>query len=250
MADAGSFLAIATIPIGKHVTAKAGPLTLDLDTIWTTAAAGAVVLGLGLWMRHKATSGVPSKAQLVWELVVGYVDSLIAQGLGPRYRRIAPLVVTMFTLILVANWMEILPGLYHNTDFSPSPSADVNFTYALAVLVMVLTNWASFRKRGFKGYVQHFFRPPRIMVPMHFLEELTKPLTLALRLFGNLFSGGIMIALLLSFPLLFAPASVAFTLVWKLFDMFIGVIQAFIFGLLTVLYYQFAVTDEEEAGAH
>ena len=66
-------------------------------------------------------------------------------------------------------------------------------------------------------------------------------MTLALRLFGNLFSGGIMIALLISFPIAFFPASIVFTVVWKLFDMFIGVIQAFIFALLTILYYQFAV---------
>jgi F-type H+-transporting ATPase subunit a len=67
-----------------------------------------------------------------------------------------------------------------------------------------------------------------------------------LRLFGNLFSGGIMIALLIAFPLKFAPASLIFTPLWKLFDMFIGVIQAFIFALLTILYYQFAV----EEGGH
>jgi F-type H+-transporting ATPase subunit a len=71
-----------------------------------------------------------------------------------------------------------------------------------------------------------------------------KPVTLALRLFGNLFSGGIMIALLLAIPIYFFPASIAFSVVWKLFDMFIGVIQAFIFALLTILYYQFAVAPE------
>ena len=79
------------------------------------------------------------------------------------------------------------------------------------------------------------------MFPLHIIEELAKPVTLALRLFGNLFSGGIMIALLISFPIAFFPASIVFTVVWKLFDMFIGVIQAFIFALLTILYYQFAV---------
>jgi F-type H+-transporting ATPase subunit a len=83
------------------------------------------------------------------------------------------------------------------------------------------------------------------MFPLHIIEEIAKPVTLALRLFGNLFSGGIMIALLISFPIAFFPASIVFTVAWKLFDMFIGVIQAFIFALLTILYYQFAVEDEE-----
>jgi F-type H+-transporting ATPase subunit a len=82
------------------------------------------------------------------------------------------------------------------------------------------------------------------MFPLRFIEEIAKPLTLALRLFGNLFAGGIMIALLISLPIFFAPFSIIFTVVWKLFDMFIGVIQAFIFALLTILYYQFAIEEE------
>ena len=92
--------------------------------------------------------------------------------------------------------------------------------------------------------MRHFFRKPVAMFPLHIIEEIAKPLTLALRLFGNLFSGGIMIALLISLPIYFFPASIAFSVVWKLFDMFIGVIQAFIFALLTILYYQFAIEED------
>ena len=112
--------------------------------------------------------------------------------------------------------------------------------------MFILTTAAAIRAKGIGGYFKHFFRKPVAMFPLHIIEELAKPLTLALRLFGNLFSGGIMIALLISFPIAFFPASIAFTVVWKLFDMFIGVIQAFIFALLTILYYQFAV----EEGGH
>jgi F-type H+-transporting ATPase subunit a len=157
---------------------------------------------------------------------------------------VVPLGVAIFMLVLFADWVEILPGLFHNTDYLPSPTADVNMTYALAIVVFVLTNAAGIRARGVGGYLKHFFRKPVAMFPLHVIEEIAKPLTLALRLFGNLFSGGIMIALLISFPLQFAPASLVFTPLWKLFDMFIGVIQAFIFALLTILYYQFAIEDE------
>ncbi|HET6873514.1 MAG TPA: F0F1 ATP synthase subunit A, partial [Acidimicrobiales bacterium] len=114
----------------------------------------------------------------------------------------------------------------------------------------------SMREKGVGGYFASYFRKPRWMFPIHIIEEITKPLTLALRLFGNLFSGGIMIALLISFPFPyphFSPANVILTImgvgfgpVWKMFDMFIGVIQAFIFALLTILYYQFAT----EEGGH
>jgi F-type H+-transporting ATPase subunit a len=235
-------LPAVNIPVGDHVT-RSG---LNLDTIWTTALAGAVVLGMGLWLRSKATAGVPGRLQLFWETVVGWVGDQVEQSLGPKYRHVVPLGVTLFMLILVADWVEILPGLFHNTDYLPSPTADVNLTYAMAVLVFILTNAAGIRAKGVGGYIKHFFRKPVAMFPLHIIEEIAKPLTLALRLFGNLFSGGIMIALLISFPIQFFPASLIFTPLWKLFDMFIGVIQAFIFALLTILYYQFAV----EEGGH
>ncbi len=235
------------IPVGDHVTRKLFGLQFNLDTIWTTLVAAAIVLGMGFYLRSRATSGVPSKLQLFWEFVVGTVADQVENSLGPKYRRVVPLGVTIFMLVLVADWLEILPGIYHNTDYSPAPTADVNLTYAMGILVFVLTNVASIRARGFGGYIKHFFRKPIAMFPLHIIEEIAKPLTLALRLFGNLFSGGIMIALLLSFPYpKFSFFSLVLTPVWKLFDMFIGAIQAFIFALLTILYYQFAT----EEGGH
>jgi F-type H+-transporting ATPase subunit a len=234
------------IPVGDHVTRKVGGISLNLDTIWTTFVAGAIVLGMGFYLRRKALAGVPGKIQIFWELIVGWVGDQVEQSLGPKYRHVVPLGVSIFMLVLVADWLEILPGLYHNTDYSPSPTADVNLTYALGALVFILTNYAAVKAKGPGGYVKHFFRKPVAMFPLHIIEEIAKPLTLALRLFGNLFSGGIMIALLISLPIFFFPASIAFTVLWKGFDMFIGVIQAFIFALLTILYYQFAV----EEGGH
>jgi F-type H+-transporting ATPase subunit a len=233
-------LSVPPIPVGDHVV-RGG---LNLDTIWTTVLAAVVVLGLGFYVRARATSGTPSKLQLAWEFVIGAVGDQVEQSLGPKYRRVAPLAVTIFVLVLAADWVEVLPGLYHNTDYAPSPSADVNLCYALGILVFVLTNAAGIRARGVGGYFKHFFRKPLLMFPLHIIEELVKPLTLALRLFGNIFAGGIMIALLLAFPIAFAPASVILSVVWKLFDMFIGAMQAFIFALLTILYYQFATETE------
>jgi F-type H+-transporting ATPase subunit a len=241
MLDSTRFLAV-NIPVGDHVT-RGG---LNLDTIWTTLLACGVVLGMGFYLRSRATVGEPGKLQLFWETVVGTVQDQVEQSLGPQYRRVAPLGVTIFMLVLFANWIEILPGLFHNTDYLPSPTADVNMTYAMAIVVFVLTNAAGIRSRGLGPYFKNFFRKPVAMFPLHIIEEIAKPLTLALRLFGNLFSGGIMIALLISFIPQFYFFSIIFTPVWKLFDMFIGVIQAFIFALLTILYFQFAT----EEGAH
>ncbi len=245
MSNLTGILAV-NIPVGEHVTRKVGGLTFNLDTIWTTAVAMAIVLGMGFYLRRRATSGVPGRLQLVWETVVSAVQDQVENALGPQYRNVVPLAVGIFLFVLVANWLEILPGLFHNTDYSPSPTADVNLTYAMGLSVFVLFTAAAIRKKGLGGYVKNYFRPPRWMFPIHIIEEISKPLTLALRLFGNLFSGGIMIALLIAFPLKFFPASLIFTPIWKIFDMFIGVIQAFIFALLTILYYQFAI----EEGGH
>jgi F-type H+-transporting ATPase subunit a len=241
MLDAARIVAV-NIPVGEHVTRHG----FNLDTIWTTVLACTVVLGMGFYLRSRATVAVPGKLQLFWETVVGTIQDQVESSLGPQYRRVVPLGVTIFMLILFADWIEILPGLFHNTDYLPSPTADVNMTYAMAIVVFVLTNAAGIRSKGVGGYIKHFFRKPVAMFPLHFIEEIAKPLTLALRLFGNLFSGGIMIALLISFIPKFYFFSIIFTPVWKLFDMFIGVIQAFIFALLTILYFQFAT----EEGGH
>jgi F-type H+-transporting ATPase subunit a len=181
---------------------------------------------------------------MVWESVVGAVDGQVETSLGPRYKNVVPLAVTIFFLVLIASWIEVFPGLFHNTDYAPAATADVNLTYAMALTVFVGFTGAAIQAKGFGGYLKYFFRKPVVMFPLHIIEEIAKPLTLALRLFGNLFSGGIMIALLISFIPQFWGFSIIFTPIWKLFDMFIGVIQAFIFALLTILYYQFAVETE------
>ena len=93
------------------------------------------------------------------------------------------------------------------------------------------------RQQGVRGYFGHFFANGWLLAPLNIIEELIKPVTLALRLFGNIFAGGIMLALIGLLPIyvLWAP-----NLIWKLFDMAIGGIQAFIFALLTVLYFSMA----------
>src|SRR5579875_768429 len=143
------------IPVGDHVTTKAGGLTFNLDTIWTTGVACLIILGMGFYLRRKAVSGVPSRLQLLWETIVGWVSDQVETNLGPKYRHVVPLGVSIFMLVLVADWLEILPGLYHNTDYSPAPTADVNLTYALGILVFILTNAAGIRARGVGGFLRH-----------------------------------------------------------------------------------------------
>ena len=106
------------------------------------------------------------------------------------------------------------------------------------------------RQKGLKGYLKHFAEPFPVLLPLNVLEELIKPVTLALRLFGNIFAGGIMLSLITLIPIyaLWAP-----NMLWKAFGGIIAVIQAFIFALLTVLYFAMAGAghgDDEHEGEH
>lgn len=224
--------------IGHHITATIGGLTFNVDTIWSTVFAAGVVIGLGLLLRRRITSGVPSRLQLVFENIVEQVRDQVHTQVGPTAPFVVPLAIALFMFILIANWIELVP-----TDHRvPPPSADVNLTFALALVVIVWVHIISVRRKGVKGYFKHFAQPYAALTPINIIEELARPVTLALRLFGNIFSGSIMIILIGLFPALLVPWPNA---AWKLFDMFIGVIQAFIFALLTILYFAGAVETEE-----
>jgi F-type H+-transporting ATPase subunit a len=144
-----------------------------------------------------------------------------------------PLATALFLFILFANWLAIVPTGHH-PEYAPPPASDANLPYALALLVIGTMHVTGIRKKGFRGYYHHLVTPHWVMFPINLIEELVRPVTLALRLFGNIFSGVIMVSLIALFPayLLWAP-----DIIWKLFDMFIGLIQAFIFALLTILYF-------------
>jgi F-type H+-transporting ATPase subunit a len=256
----------AEIEIGHHAT-RDFPLvgTVHIDTIIATLVAGALVLLLGFVARRQLTKDpddhVPTKLQLIWESVVGQVNTQVEDNLGKVHPYAAPLAVSLFFFILFANWLELLPLKVNEHDhLLVVPTADTNLTYALAA-VTIVSVWAyGIRQKGLGGYLKHFFEPFPVMFPLNLLEELIKPITLALRLFGNIFAGGIMLALigLMPFYIAWAP-----NLLWKAFGGAIAVIQAFIFALLTVLYFAMAGAghgddhdhdegheDEHEADSH
>ncbi len=230
------------IEIGHHTTWEVAGFTLHSDTIIATLVAGSLVLILGFLARRALTRDpedhVPTKLQLVWEAVVGQVNTQVEDNLGRVHPYAAPLAVSLFFFILFCNWLELLPlKLNEETHILVVPTADTNLTYALAAVTIVSVWTYGIRQKGLKGYLKHFFEPFPVMFPLNLLEELIKPITLALRLFGNIFAGGIMLALITLMPLyiLWAP-----NLLWKAFGGAIAVIQAFIFALLTVLYFAMA----------
>jgi F-type H+-transporting ATPase subunit a len=240
------FAASTDITIGEHSTFTFLGMTFNGDTIYSTLIAGAIVVGLGLLVARGASSRNPTKLQLIWESLVGWVTEQVEANLGRVNPFVIPLAISLFAFILIANWLELIP----THDWLKSPTSDVNLTYALALLVIVGVHIYSVRERGIKGYVHHYFEPYKALFPILLIEEIVKPFTLALRLFGNIFSGGIMLAIIGLLPtwILWGPNGL-----WKLFDLFIGLIQAFIFALLTILYFGMAGSthsDEHEDTPH
>ncbi len=230
-----------SIEIGNHTTGTIFGMTVNLDTIWTSAISAAIVVALGFWMRAKVNSGVPSKVQIFWEAIVKQVTTQVESNLGRVHPFVVPLALALFLFILFSNWLELIPSGEH-PKLLPAPTADINTTLSLALLVIVGVWTYGIREKGAKNYFKHFVQPYPALLPLNILEEITKPFTLALRLFGNIFAGGIMIALIGLLPVyvLWAP-----NVIWKLFDMFIGGIQAFIFALLTVLYFGAAGSHDD-----
>lgn len=258
----GSFVPMADIKIGEHVERHFLGLTFNMDTIWTTLIAGTIVVLLGFWARSALTKRpddhVPTKIQLVWEAIVKEVQTQVEDNLGRVHPFVVPLAVALFFFILIANWLELIPSeLNHRAHLLPAPTSDTNLTYAMAILVMVGVWTYGIRQKGAKAYFKHFVEPYPVLLPLNVLEELVKPITLALRLFGNIFAGGIMLALiagLITWNIGGIPTGgiigVPFNIIWKLFDMAIGAIQAFIFALLTVLYFGMAGAGHDNHEEH
>jgi len=234
------------IPVGDHITRHLFGMTFNVDDIFSTVVAGLIVIGIGFAVRAKVTSGVPGKLQLAFETIVGGVERQVESSMGDAGRPIVPLALTLFLFILVANALEFLPT-GHNPQYLPPPTSDVNFPAAMAVFVILLVHATWIRTKGLKSYIGHYFRPFPALFPINVIEEITKPITLTLRLFGNIFSGGLMLVLIADLlpAKLIAPIPVL-DVVWKIFDgLFVGPVQAFIFALLTILYFESAI-----AGGH
>jgi F-type H+-transporting ATPase subunit a len=234
-----------TITPGEHWTGEFLGLTFNLDTIIGTLIAGAIVCGLGYYMASRATKGRPSGLQVAFEALAGWVQGQLKEGMGVRAPRgVLGFCITVFAFILTCNWLAALPSEH----WIPPPTADVNLVYPLALLVIVWVNVAGIRAKGAKAYFGHFTQPYALLAPIEFITQyLSRPASLALRLFGNIFAGGIMVAVIGLIPayILWAPNAI-----WKLFDMFIGVIQALIFTLLTLIYFSEAVGSEDDAAHH
>jgi F-type H+-transporting ATPase subunit a len=254
--------------VGSHPTIDLGCGLLcrfNYDSLISSAIAIVATIAIAFWIRSKLQAGEPSKVQAVFEWGYDQLRSLIRTNVSDDALFIIPLAMTLFLYILIANWIEIFPlalfPVLHGAN------ADLNQTLAMALIVIGVVQWYSVRVLGWRGYLIRFTKPFElplpariVFTPLNILEELVKPVTLSLRLFGNIFAGGVMIGLIAGFGTLALPAvgtvggTIIGTLllfVWKAFDVvFIGFIQAFIFMLLTVIYFGMAREGLEHQPHH
>ena len=240
--------AAKTIEVGVHPHLVLFGLTFDSDILMSTALALAIFLFLAFRMTSQVTDGVPGKLQVFWEMILGMVSDLATSAMGERGKKFVPLGVTLFLFILISNWIGFIPSSMHpgvSGDILPAPTSDINLPLAMAALVIVWVHVESIRARGIGGYLKHYTQPMAVMTPINIIEEITKPVTMTFRLFGNLFSGAIMVGVITALlPIFAVPFG---EILWKPFDLGIGAIQAYIFMLLAMLYFGMATSHEEHA---
>jgi F-type H+-transporting ATPase subunit a len=235
--------------IGKHWSIGPNPPPgalisgiLHVDTLIGTLVIIAILLGMALYMRPRITSGVPGPLQNLLEVVIDFIISTARDLIGEdRARVIAPLAVTLGFFIALSNWLGLLPtsrigiGEFHLN----SPTADLNTTFALSLGVMLYIWYSGIRARGLGKWLKSWLNPLTV------IEELPKPVTLSLRLFGNIAAGEILLILLSFLPFVALSAPIP-SVIWIGFSIFIGAVQAFVFVMLTIAYYGIAT----ETGGH
>ena len=248
-----------------HNTTEVFGSTFHVDS-WVVGLLVGLLGCFLMWSQaRKATSGVPSKPQAFVELVVEFVDSQVKDTFHGDRRFIAPLALTIFVWVVFMNTMDLLPldipsaavqavageEAAHHTYLRWVPTADVNTTFAMSITVFLLIIFYSIKAKGGWGFTKELFTAPFhahgtvakiiLAIPNLFLnivEYLSKPVSLGMRLFGNMYAGELvfmLIAGLFASWVTFVPG-VIFNSVWAIFHILIILLQAFIFMVLTVVY--------------
>ncbi len=221
--------------------------TLDLDTVLISFLLGVGFLYLFYHYCARATSGIPGRVQNFIEMSIESIDKITGESTHMDKQFIASMALTVFFWVFLMNFMDLVPvdlipmvmGWFGISHFRAVPTADPAMTFAMSIVVFLLIIYYNFKAKGALNLSQEVLSKPfgwwglPINVAFRVIEEVVKPISLSLRLYGNLFAGEIvfiLIALLpwwIQFPLGF---------VWTIFHLLVIVIQAFIFMMLTVVY--------------
>ena len=231
--------------------------SVNIDSLFFSVLIGCLFLGLFRVVAKKSTSGVPGKLQCFVEMLVEFVDTNVKDTFHGRNPVIGPLALTIFCWIFLMNLMDLVP-----IDFIPYPAehwlgipylrvvptTDINITMSLALGVFALMIYYSIKIKGLLGFAKelalHPFNHP-IMIPFNLLLELVsllaKPISLGMRLFGNMFAGEVVFILIAALMPWWAQWLGAVP--WGIFHILVITIQAFVFMMLTIVYLSQAHED-------
>lgn len=229
-----SSIAYASAEAGSNVVFEVFGLqiTSEITTMWGVMLVLAIVAFVGT----RNLKPVPSGLQNLLEYAVETLENFLADLMGKkRARQYLPFLMTFFLLILVSNYSGLLPLAGHATGLKP-PTSDVSVTGALAFIVFCSVIFFGIKEKGM-GYFKHFIEPIPILLPINLLEQFTRPLSLALRLYGNVYGEEMVVASLAALIPLLLPLPI------QMLGILFGAIQAFVFTLLAAMYI-------EEATAH
>jgi F-type H+-transporting ATPase subunit a len=240
--------------------------TVNLDTVLFSLVLGTIVAALMYFGARKVTTGVPGKLQNFAELMLQFADNQVKDCFHGTNKLIGPLALTIFLWVFLMNFMDIVPvdilpmmakvgGVHY---LKVVPTNDLNLTFGLSLSVFVLILFYSIKIKGAKGFIRELTMQPfnhPAFIPFNLLLELVgliaKPISLALRLFGNLYAGELIFILIALLTLNAASTSLVGTitlgsaqfilaLAWSIFHILVITLQAFIFMVLTIVYLSLA----------
>jgi len=246
---------------------EGGFWVLHLDTLITSVFVGLAMCFLFWLATRRATAGVPGRWQAFVELVLEFVDSQVKDAYHGSSRLVTPIAITLFCWILVLNGLKLIPADWISVPmgalamvvaemagstspekfnyWKPVPTADVSATLGMSFSVFILMIFFALRDKGLGGFVKELFTAPfgKWMFPanllLNFVELLSKPISLAMRLFGNMYGGEIVFLLIWvlgSAGVLGVAASGVFGFGWMIFHLLVIPLQAFIFMMLSIVY--------------
>ena len=211
----------------------------NVDTILTMWLAMGAILVVSFFATRNA-SVIPGKLQVVMENILGFFWNMSDSLMGKEGRKHIPIIVSLFLFILVGNLMGQIPFRVielKQGEFA-SPTNDINLTAAMAIIVLVYYVFIGFKKKQFKFLLKDFSLISIFICLIDILEMFTRPLTLALRLFGNILAGEILISAMLGIFAYFLPLPFMF------FEVLVACVQALVFAMLTMVYISTSIQEE------
>lgn len=251
-------------------------MTINIDSVFFMLLMSAIFIGFFLCVSRRATSGIPGKLQCAIEMIVTGIDGLVRETFHGQSKYIAPLAVTIFCLVFLMNFMDmvpvdLLPAIWHSAgpamgfkdNLRVVPTADLNTTLGMGFGVFMLIHYFGIKHKGVGLFVKEAFTAPFhasgpvgtiLLAPANLLlrliEEMVRPISLGLRLFGNMYAGELIFILIAVMTLgsslnamstyVMMPVQFFAGFVWTAFHVLVITLQAFIFMMLTVVYLSMA----------